>query len=194
MTSVRTRRSRRAPRDGARRRRPSDRRRRVRAPDTASGQWRAAATSAGQGPSDGPRPATGPTCPTPTRDLATSLETPSHPQLQLAHVADRGHLLERRSGESAPLPIVLLTLTTFARLNRLNAFEDQIDAVRGRERNARARSACRSVAVPHDRVRSSKHGIRAELRPTPAGRSFTVVSLLLSAPVTTLNGSAVPYE
>ena len=45
-------------------------------------------------------------------------------------------------------------------------------------------------AVPHGCVRSSKHGIRPLLRPTPAGRSLTVVSLLLSAPVTMLNGSA----
>src|SRR4051794_27211290 len=88
---------------------------------------------------------------------------------------------------AAVLPIVLLTLTTLARLNRLNPSSISSRRLFGENDTARE-SRMSNVAVPHVRVRSAKHGMRALFRPTPAGRSFTVVSLLLSAPVTTLNG------
>src|SRR3954465_9706509 len=94
---------------------------------------------------------------------------------------------------TAPLPIVLFTLTTFARLKRLKP--SIISSRRRLEPNAIVRDTRRSSAdVPQTAGRSSKHGKRSELRPTPAGRSLKVVSLLLSAPVTTLNGSADATE
>src|SRR3954465_12632426 len=91
-----------------------------------------------------------------------------------------------------PLPIVLFTLTTFARLNRLNPSSISSSLVPPSATDRATRMP--NGAVPPDRGRSSKHGSRPELRPTPAGRSFTVVSLLLSAPVTTLKGAADAYE
>src|SRR4051794_7587399 len=91
-----------------------------------------------------------------------------------------------------PLPIVLFTLTTLARLNRLNPSSISSSLVPPSAIDRATRMS--NVAVAHDRVRSSKHGSRPELRPTPAGRSFTVVSLLLSARVTTLSGGGEEYE
>src|SRR5262249_21023158 len=85
------------------------------------------------------------------------------------------------------LPIVLLTFTTLARLKMLNP--SIISSSLREAPNVSVLDSRRSVVVvPHVRVRSSKHGIRPAFRPTPAGRSLTVVSLLLSAPVTMLNG------
>src|SRR4051794_19756765 len=93
---------------------------------------------------------------------------------------------------SGVLPIVELTVTTFVRLNRLKP--SSITSTRCACGSEKARDTRTSkVAVPHARVRSPKHGSRPELRPTPSGRSLTVVSLLLSAPVTMLNGAADAY-
>src|SRR5262245_34615109 len=91
------------------------------------------------------------------------------------------------------LPIVLLTFTTFARLKRLKP--SIINSSRCADPNVTALEIRRSnVEVPHVWLRLSKQGKRPEFRPTPAGRSLMVVSLLLSAPVTMLNGGDVAYD
>src|SRR5689334_24259554 len=91
----------------------------------------------------------------------------------------------------AALPIVLFTLTTFARLNRLNA--SSISSTAPPPTVIARDTRTSNDAVPHVSATFEKHGMRALLRPTPAGLSLTVVSLLLSAPVTTLNGNGDAY-
>src|SRR5579872_6249666 len=91
------------------------------------------------------------------------------------------------------LPIVLFTLTTLTWLKRLKPSSIRSSRRAPPKRNARD-SRMSNDEVPQICERSEKHGILALLRPTPAGRSFTVVSLLLSAPVTIVKGAADAYE
>jgi hypothetical protein len=53
-----------------------------------------------------------------------------------------------------------------------------------------------AIAKPRDTRTSTEDvaGTRPVLRPTPAGRSLVVVSLLLSLPVTMLNGAPDAYD
>ena len=91
-----------------------------------------------------------------------------------------------------PVPYVLLTDTTLTRLNRLNA--STMASIRW-PRNAMGRDTRRSKdEVPQFSAAFAKHDNRCEFRPTPSGRSFTVVSLFRSLPVTTLKGAALAYE
>src|SRR3989442_14395613 len=97
----------------------------------------------------------------------------------------------RNAGDGVgAVPIVLFTLTVFTWLNKLNA--SNITSSRWRPPKRIGRESRRSNDdVPQSSATFEKHENRAELRPTPSGRSFTVVWLFRSPPVTMFNGNGV---